>query len=57
MLRYIKVNDIWVDTLAAQRDLHLVYMIIEGKVITIDDDCNETYIGEIQDERMSLPLL
>lgn len=51
MLRYIKVNDQWIDTLEALKTERLVYMVIDSNVITIDDKNNEVYIGRLQGER------
>ncbi len=50
MLRYIRVNDNWVDTLEAQTR-GVTYMVIDGDVITIDIYGNEFYIGRLQGER------
>lgn len=57
MLRYVKVNNTWIDTLAEQRDNHITYMIIDSLVISIDALGNETVVGKPQeesDERMPL---
>ena len=51
MLRYIKVNDQWIDTREALRTESLVYMVIDGNVICIDKYNNEAYIGKLQGER------
>lgn len=51
MLRYIKVNNQWIDTLEALKTERLVYMVIDGSVITIADDGTESYIGKLQGER------
>ena len=51
MLRYIKTNDIWIDTLSAQRDFGITYIVIDGKVISISKDNEETVVGEFQDEK------
>lgn len=51
MLRYIKVNNQWIDTLEALKTERLVYMVIDGSVITIADDGTELYVGKLQGER------
>ena len=50
MLRFIRVNNTWVDTLEAQKR-GLTYLVIDGNVITIDNYNNEEYIGKLQGER------
>ena len=50
MLRYIRVNNNWVDTLEAQKQ-GITYMVIDGSVITMDSQGNETYLGHLQGER------
>lgn len=50
MLRYIRVNGQWIDTLQAQKQ-GVTYMVIDGNVITMDSKGNETYIGWLQEER------
>lgn len=50
MLRFIKVNNQWVDTLEAQK-AGLTYMVIDGMVITMDNYGVETYLGHLQGER------
>lgn len=51
MLRYIKVNNQWIDTLEALKTERLVYMVIDSNVITIADDGTELYVGKLQGER------
>lgn len=48
MLRYIKVNNKWIDTLVEQRDNHITYLVIEGKVINVDTD---EILGKLQEEK------
>ena len=50
MLRYIRANGQWIDTLEAQKQ-GVTYMVIDGNVITMDKQGNETYIGKLQGER------
>lgn len=50
MLRYIKVNDMWIDTLREQLEKHTTYIIIDSYVYMIDEEGNEDCIGEIQEE-------
>ena len=50
MLRYVKVNNDWVDTLKAQQE-GKTYMVIDGFVIVIDKYGNEIYLGNLQGER------
>lgn len=47
MLRYIKVNNKWIDTLVELRDNHICYMVIDGIVLTDTDE----YIGVLQEEK------
>ena len=49
MLRYIKVNNKWIDTLKAQKE-GLTYLYIEGAIIVVDEDGIETEIGQLQGE-------
>ena len=50
MMRYIKVNNRWIDTLSEQRDFHVIYMVIDNKVHAIIDNGDETITGLLQDE-------
>ncbi len=50
MLRCIRVNDQWIDTLEAQKQ-GVTYLVIDGSVITIDKYNNETHVGKLQGER------
>ena len=50
MLRYIKVNDAWLDTLRELRDNHIVYLVIDGYVTAIYEDGTEDVIGVYQGE-------
>lgn len=50
MLRYIKVNNQWIDTLEAQK-AGITYMVIDGNVTTMDNYGVETYLGRLQGER------
>lgn len=49
MLRYIKVNDKWIDTLEALKS-GKTYAVIDGNVIVIHTDRDE-YVGRLQEER------
>ena len=50
MLRYIRCNNKWIDTLAEQKDSGIIYIVVNGMVITIDSVGNEDYIGKLQGE-------
>jgi len=50
MLRYIKVNDSWIDTLREQLEKDISYIVIDNYVYMIDKDGNEDCIGEFQGE-------
>ena len=50
MLRYIRCNNKWIDTLAEQRDAGITYIVIDGMVIAIDAVGNEDYIGKLEGE-------
>lgn len=49
MLRHIKVNDKWIDTLEALKNGD-AYTVIDGNVIVIHTDHDE-YVGKLQEER------
>lgn len=49
MLRYIKVNGQWIDTLEALKT-GITYLVIDGDVIIIYTDRDE-YVGKLQGER------
>ena len=49
MLRYIKTNDTWIDTLEALKQ-GVTYMVIDGNVIAVHTD-HDTYIGKLQEEK------
>lgn len=49
MLRYIKVNGQWIDTLEALKT-GKAYTVIDGNVIVIHTDHDE-YVGKLQEER------
>ena len=50
MLRYIRCNNKWIDTLAELRDNHDTYIIIDGLVIRIDISGIETVLGKLEGE-------
>ena len=50
MLRYIRVNNEWVDTLEAQKQGQ-TYMVIDGEVLVVDKYNQETYVGKLQGEK------
>lgn len=50
MLRYIRVNNEWIDTLEFQKQ-GITYMVIDGSVIKMDNQGNEEYVGRLQGER------
>ena len=51
MLRYIRCNNKWIDTLTEQRDSGITYIVIDGMVIAIDAVGNETALGVLQGEK------
>lgn len=51
MLRYIKVNDNWIDTLKEQLENNKTYMLIDKYVYVIYEDGTEDCEGELEDER------
>jgi len=53
MLRYIKVNDQWLDTLIEQKEKHRVFMVIDNKVYCLNEDNSECEIGCLEDEKDS----
>lgn len=50
MLRYIKVNGNWIDTLLEQLEKHHMYIIIDEYVSVIDEEGNEDLIGKLEEE-------
>lgn len=50
MLRYIKVNGDWVDTLREQVENHKTYIIIDEYVYVIYDDGTEDCVGRFEGE-------
>lgn len=50
MLRYIKVNGSWIDTLLEQLEKHRMYIIIDEYVSIIDEEGNEDLIGKLEEE-------
>ena len=51
MLRHIRVNNQWIDTLKELKENHKTYIVIDGSVICIHSDNTESYIGTLQEER------
>lgn len=52
MLRYIKVNNQWIDTLMDLANWGRAYYIIDGIVYYYwDEDGKEYKVGELQEER------
>lgn len=49
MLRYIKTNGQWIDTLEALKQ-GKAYSVIDGNVIVIHTDRDE-YVGKLEEER------
>ena len=50
MLRYIKVNDNWIDTLKEQLENNKTYMLIDNYVYVVYEDGSEDCEGELEDE-------
>lgn len=50
MLRYIRCNNKWIDTLAEQRDAGITYIVIDCMIIAIDAVGNEDCIGKLEEE-------
>lgn len=55
MLRYVKVNGEWIDSLSELKHNHLTYIVIDGKVHCIYDDNGESVIGLLEDESDDRP--
>lgn len=56
MLRFIKVNGNWIDTLVEQREKHHTYIVIDEYVLLIDEEGNEDLIGQLEDESDDMSL-
>ena len=52
MLRYIKVNGEWIDTLIEQKEYGRYYMIVDSTVWYYSDEYGVDYqVGKLEDEK------
>lgn len=51
MLRYIKADGTWIDTLMELKLHKKVYMVIDNRVICINLDGSEVDLGKLQEEK------
>ena len=50
MMRYIKVNNKWIDTLEAMKKDDYCYIVVDGIVYNIPNSVEYVEVGELQDE-------